>query len=222
VSPALRVRDLTVRFAGAPAAVVDGISFEVAAGRTLAVVGESGCGKSVTSMALMGLLPPSATITAGATTFLDEPLLGRNEAAWRDIRGNRLAMIFQETGAAMILITHDLGVVAEVADDVAVMYAGRIVEGGPVAALFDDPQHPYTIGLMGSMPSHGPRGGRLATISGRVPTPAEMPPGCRFATRCPFVIEACRAARPPLRAMSPGHEVACIRAPPEQHLGAAA
>ena len=323
----LGVRDLTVRFAGAPANVVDGISFAVRAGRTLAIVGESGCGKSVTSMALLGLLPPSATVTAGATTFLDAPLLGRDETAWRDIRGNRLAMIFQEpmtalnpvftigdqiaetitrhqgvtakaarqgalamlekvrvpdaarrldayphelsgglrqrvviamalannpaliiadepttaldvtiqaqilsliatlqaeTGTAMILITHDLGVVAEVADDVAVMYAGRIVESGPVAALFDDPQHPYTIGLMGSMPSHGPRGGRLATIVGRVPTPADMPPGCRFATRCPFVIDACRAARPPLRAITPGHDVACVRVPLEQNLGAAA
>ncbi|WP_158806993.1 ABC transporter ATP-binding protein [Beijerinckia sp. L45] len=323
----LSVRDLTVRFGGAPANVIDGISLDVAAGRTLAIVGESGCGKSVTSMALMGLLPSNATVAATATTFLDAPLLGRDEKHWRDIRGNRMAMIFQEpmtalnpvfsigdqiaesiarhrglsakaararalamletvrvpdaarrldayphelsgglrqrvviamalanapaliiadepttaldvtiqaqilsliatlqaeTGTAMILITHDLGVVAEVADDVAVMYAGRIVESGPVAALFDDPQHPYTIGLMGSMPSQGPRGGRLATIAGRVPTPAEMPPGCRFATRCPFVVEACRTARPPLRAITPGHDVACIRAPLEQHLGAAA
>ncbi|EGH34493.1 oligopeptide/dipeptide ABC transporter, ATP-binding protein, partial [Pseudomonas syringae pv. japonica str. M301072] len=92
-----------------------------------------------------------------------------------------IANLQTETGTAMILITHDLGVVAEVADEVMVMYAGRVVESGPVKTLFDDPQHPYTIGLMGSMPSIGPREGRLATINGRVPTQAEMPGGCRFA-----------------------------------------
>jgi peptide/nickel transport system ATP-binding protein len=323
----LSVRGLTVRFAGAPANVVDGVSFDVKAGQTLAIVGESGCGKSVTSMALLGLLPSSASVEAQDTVFLGEPLLGRDAAHWRDILGDRLTMIFQdpmtalnpvftigdqiaesvirhqglsanqarrraremlekvrvpdaarrldayphelsggmrqrvviamalandpaliiadepttaldvtiqaqilsliaglqaETGAAMILITHDLGVVAEVADDVAVMYAGRIVESGAVRSLFDDPQHPYMIGLMGSMPSNGPRGGRLATISGRVPAPAEMPPGCRFANRCPFVIQPCRDARPPSREMTPGHFTACIRAPLEQHLSAVA
>ncbi len=323
----LSVQDLSVRFTGAPAPVVDAVSLSVKPGETLAVVGESGCGKSVSSLALMGLLPASATVTARSAVLLGEPLLARDEAGWRAIRGNRLAMIFQEpmtalnpvftvgdqiaesvmrhqglsarqararaldmlrkvsvpdpvrrldayphqlsgglrqriviamalandpaliiadepttaldvtiqaqilaligalqaeTGAAMILITHDLGVVAEVADHVAVMYAGRIVEDGPVAALFDDPQHPYTIGLMGSMPSNGPREGRLATIAGRVPTPAEMPAGCRFASRCPFVIAACRDARPPLRALTPGHAAACLRAPLEENVGAAA
>lgn len=124
-----------------------------------------------------------------------------------------------ETGTSMILITHDLGVVAEVADDVMVMYAGQVVESGPVKAFFDDPQHPYTIGLMGSMPSMGPREGRLATINGRVPTPAEMPGGCRFAGRCPFVLAACREARPSLLEVSSGHFAACLRVPLEQHLG---
>jgi peptide/nickel transport system ATP-binding protein len=133
-----------------------------------------------------------------------------------------IANLQSETGTAMILITHDLGVVAEVADDVMVMYAGRVVESGPVKTLFDDPQHPYTIGLMGSMPSIGPREGRLATINGRVPTPAEMPSGCRFAGRCPFVIQACRDERPPLLELSPGHFAACIRAPLEQHVGVSA
>ncbi len=133
-----------------------------------------------------------------------------------------IANLQTETGTAMILITHDLGVVAEVADEVMVMYAGRVVESGPVKTLFDDPQHPYTIGLMGSMPSIGPREGRLATINGRVPTPAEMPSGCRFAGRCPFVIQQCRDERPPLLELSPGHFAACIRAPLEQHVGVSA
>lgn len=323
----LSVNDLTVRFAGAPANVVDGVSFSVKRGKTLAIVGESGCGKSVTSMGLMGLLPATAHVTASDSLLIDEALLGMSEERLLDVRGNRMAMIFQEpmtslnpvftigeqiaesvirhqglsdkdarqralemlekvrvpdarqrldayphelsggmrqramiamalandpaliiadepttaldvtiqaqilslianlqteTGTAMILITHDLGVVAEVADDVMVMYAGRVVESGPVKTLFDDPQHPYTIGLMGSMPSIGPREGRLATINGRVPTPAEMPGGCRFAGRCPFVIQQCRDERPPLLELSPGHFAACIRAPLEQHVGVSA
>ncbi|PBP85016.1 dipeptide ABC transporter ATP-binding protein DppD [Pseudomonas syringae] len=323
----LSVSDLTVRFAGAPANVVDGVSFSVKRGKTLAIVGESGCGKSVTSMGLMGLLPSTARVDASDSLLIDEALLGMSEERLLDVRGNRMAMIFQEpmtslnpvftigeqiaesvmrhqgvsdkaarqralemlekvrvpdarqrldayphelsggmrqramiamalandpaliiadepttaldvtiqaqilslianlqteTGTAMILITHDLGVVAEVADEVMVMYAGRVVESGPVKTLFDDPQHPYTIGLMGSMPSIGPREGRLATINGRVPTPAEMPSGCRFAGRCPFVIQQCRDERPPLLELSPGHFAACIRAPLEQHVGVSA
>ncbi|MCF5466452.1 ABC transporter ATP-binding protein [Pseudomonas syringae] len=323
----LSVSDLTVRFAGAPANVVDGVSFTVKRGKTLAIVGESGCGKSVTSMGLMGLLPATAEVSASASLLIDEALLGMSEERLLDVRGNRMAMIFQEpmtslnpvftigeqiaesvirhqglsgkdarqralemlekvrvpdarqrldayphelsggmrqramiamalandpaliiadepttaldvtiqaqilslianlqneTGTAMILITHDLGVVAEVADDVMVMYAGRVVESAPVKTLFDDPQHPYTIGLMGSMPSMGPREGRLATINGRVPTPVEMPGGCRFAGRCPFVIQQCRDERPPLLELSPGHFAACIRAPLEQHVGVSA
>ncbi|RMR01889.1 ABC transporter ATP-binding protein [Pseudomonas syringae group genomosp. 7] len=326
-STVLNIRDLIVRFDGAPANVVDGVSFSVNRGKTLAIVGESGCGKSVTSMGLMGLLPATAKVGASDSLLIDEALLGMSEDRLLDVRGNRMAMIFQEpmtslnpvftigqqiaesvmrhqglsdkaarqraldmlekvrvpdarqrldayphelsggmrqramiamalandpaliiadepttaldvtiqaqilslianlqteTGTAMILITHDLGVVAEVADDVMVMYAGRVVESGPVKTLFDDPQHPYTIGLMGSMPSIGPREGRLATINGRVPTPAEMPAGCRFAGRCPFVIQQCRDERPPLLELSPGHFAACIRAPLEQHVGVSA
>jgi len=325
--PVLSVSDLSVRFKGAPANVVDGVSFSVLPGQTLAIVGESGCGKSVTSMSLMGLLPDTAQVNATASNLLGEPLLGMTAERLLSVRGNRMAMIFQEpmtslnpvftigeqiaesvmrhqglpkpaarqralemlekvrvpdarqrldayphelsggmrqramiamalandpaliiadepttaldvtiqaqilalvstlqaeTGTAMVLITHDLGVVAEVADEVLVMYAGQVVERGSVKTLFDDPQHPYTIGLMGSMPSIGPREGRLATIHGRVPTPAEMPTGCRFAGRCPFVIDACRAARPPLLEVSPEHFAACIRAPLEQHVGVSA
>lgn len=327
IDTVLSVSNLTVCFAGAPANVVDGVSFSVQRGKTLAIVGESGCGKSVTSMALMGLLPDNARITARTSALLDEALLGMSDERLLDVRGNRMAMIFQEpmtslnpvftigeqiaesvirhqsmsardarqralqmlekvrvpdaaqrldayphelsggmrqramiamalandpaliiadepttaldvtiqaqilslianlqaeTGTAMILITHDLGVVAEVADAVMVMYAGQVVESGPVKTLFDDPQHPYTIGLMGSMPTIGPREGRLATINGRVPTPAEMPTGCRFAGRCPFVIQACHEARPPLLELTLGHFAACIRAPLEQHIGVSA
>lgn len=325
--PVLSIDNLTVRFKGAAANVVDGVSFSVAPGKTLAIVGESGCGKSVTSMALMGLLPDTAQVQARASSLLDEPLLGMSDERLLNVRGNRMAMIFQEpmtslnpvftigdqiaesvmrhqslsksaarqralemlekvrvpdaaqrldayphelsggmrqramiamalandpaliiadepttaldvtiqaqilslvgnlqaeTGTSMILITHDLGVVAEVADEVMVMYAGQVVESGSVKTLFDDPQHPYTIGLMGSMPSIGPREGRLATINGRVPTPAEMPTGCRFAGRCPFVIAACRETRPPLLEVSATHFAACIRAPLEQHVGVSA
>jgi peptide/nickel transport system ATP-binding protein len=121
-----------------------------------------------------------------------------------------------ETGTAMLLITHDLGVVAEVADHVAVMYAGRIVEYGTVADLFDDPQHPYTIGLMGAIPSVGKREGSLATIRGSVPSPEQMPRGCRFAPRCPFAEQRCIDAAPPDRTLSGEHRVACWLAPVEQ------
>ena len=119
-----------------------------------------------------------------------------------------------ETGAAQIMITHDLGVVAEMADKVAVMYAGRIVEAGTTAQIFDDPQHPYTLGLMSSMPSLSGDQKRLVTIPGTVPTPANMPTGCRFAARCPFASERCAAA-PPLKELTAGHSVACWHAPVE-------
>jgi peptide/nickel transport system ATP-binding protein len=118
---------------------------------------------------------------------------------------------------AMVLITHDLGVVAEVADHVAVMYAGRIVEYGPVDEIFDDPQHPYTIGLMGAIPSVGKREGALATIHGSVPAPEQMPHGCRFAPRCPFAEQRCIDAAPPDTFIggSGQHRVACWVAPVE-------
>jgi oligopeptide/dipeptide ABC transporter ATP-binding protein len=119
----------------------------------------------------------------------------------------------QETGTAVILITHDLGVVAEVADEVVVMYAGRVVEQAPVRALFDEPQHPYTVGLLGSRPRLHGEAKRLAAIDGQVPSPLQMPGGCRFADRCPFVEARCRSASPPLRELGGGHRSACWRAP---------
>lgn len=324
-NPVLRIRDLVVQFRGSPATVLDGISLSIPAGETLALVGESGCGKSVTSLALMGLLPHGAQVLGGEVTFAGHDLLALDERRYADLRGNQLAMIFQEPmtslnpaftlgdqlmeavmrhqrvsravareaalemlalvqipapalrmrayphqlsggmrqrimiamalinrpaliiadepttaldvtiqaqilallnrlqrqrGSAMLLITHDLGVVAEVADHVAVMYAGRIVEQGPVTAIFSDPQHPYTIGLMASMPSLGGRTGRLATIPGAVPQPADLPPGCGFATRCPFATGHCRQQRPPLAVLGSHHRVACFRAPLELHLAA--
>jgi peptide/nickel transport system ATP-binding protein len=319
-APVLTVEDLTIRFAGAPVDIVDGVSFSVGRGRTLAIVGESGCGKSLTSLAVMGLLPPRASVPRGKAMFGGRDLFAMPDRALADIRGDSVAMIFQEpmsslnpvftigdqiaesvirhrgvsraaaetravemlelvripapkermrsyphqlsggmrqramiamalandpqlliadepttaldvtiqaqilalierlqadTGAAVILITHDLGVVAEVADEVLVMYAGRVAEAGPALAIFDDPQHPYTIGLMGSMPSLGQRGGRLATIPGVVPLPEQMPAGCRFSTRCPFAEDYCRTQRPPLREIAAGHRVACFKAPLE-------
>lgn len=123
-----------------------------------------------------------------------------------------------ETGTAVLMITHDLGVVAEVAQQVAVMYAGQVVEQGSVEAIFADPQHPYTIGLMGSIPSLGARKGPLSTIPGAVPLPEAMPKGCRFATRCPFAQTRCHQEKPTLQPQGPGHLVACFRAPLEQHI----
>ncbi|GGH16962.1 ABC transporter ATP-binding protein [Alsobacter metallidurans] len=308
--------------------LVEDVSFSLAAGRTLCLVGESGCGKSLTSLAIMGLLAsPPLAITQGEILFEGRDVRGLDPRERADLRGDRMTMIFQEpmtslnpaftigdqiaevvtrhrdvtpeqasgvalemlkkvripapekrlgefphqlsggmrqrimiamalanaprlliadepttaldvtiqaqilslvrqlqreTGSAMLLITHDLGVVAEVADDVAVMYAGRVVERAPVDKIFDDPQHPYTIGLMGSLPSLTGRDERLATIPGSVPAPERMPKGCRFAPRCPFRIEACDAAPPPLIEVAAGHEAACIRAPLELHVTEAA
>jgi peptide/nickel transport system ATP-binding protein len=118
-----------------------------------------------------------------------------------------------ETGTAVILITHDLGVVAEVADEVAVMYAGKIVERAPAQALFDQPQHPYTVGLLGSIPRLDVQRERLASIEGQVPNPLRRPAGCKFADRCPFAIAKCRAEVPPLLEVGPSHRSACWRAP---------
>ncbi|WP_428245537.1 ABC transporter ATP-binding protein [Ferrovibrio sp.] len=298
---------------------VEGVSFQVESGRTLGIVGESGCGKSVTSLSVMGLLAkPAGRIAQGNIRFDGTDLLALPDAAMRDLRGNRVAMIFQEPmtslnpaytigdqimeglqrhknlsptearaqaiemlrrvripapeqrvddyphklsggmrqramiamalacdpqlliadepttaldvtvqaqildllrglqrdfGTAIMLISHDLGVIAEMADSVAVMYAGRVVEEAPVAALFDAPQHPYTIGLLGSIPRLETEQDRLAAIEGSVPDPMNPPQGCRFHPRCPFVGEECLKAEPSLRDMAPGHRVACWKAP---------
>ncbi|MBB3951621.1 ABC transporter ATP-binding protein [Aureimonas jatrophae] len=324
--PVLRLRDLRLRFGHGGADLVAGVSLTVGRGETLCVVGESGCGKSVTALALMGLLPtPPARITGGEAIFEGRDLFQLTERERADLRGSAMGMIFQEpmtslnpaftvgqqiaegvmrhrqvskaqaraialdilkrvripapekrldsyphqlsggmrqrvmiamalvnqprlliadepttaldvtiqaqvlaliaqlqreTGTAMILITHDLGVVAEVATHVAVMYAGRVVEAGPVEAIFTDPQHPYTIGLMGAMPSLGARQGSLSTIPGTVPPADDMPDGCRFAPRCPFAQDNCRAEDPPLREVAAHHSAACWYAPLEEKLPA--
>ncbi|HEY0208956.1 ABC transporter ATP-binding protein [Acerihabitans sp.] len=320
--PVLNIAHLRVRFHGSPASVLDDISLHIQPGETLALVGESGCGKSVTSLALMGLLPDSARIDQGELHFNQHDLRALSPRQYANLRGNQLAMIFQEpmtslnpaftlgdqlaetvvrhqgvsyrqamararemldlvqipapdlrlksyphqlsggmrqrvmiamalinrpqlliadepttaldvtiqagilsllnqikqdTGTAILLITHDLGVVAEVSQQVAVMYAGQIVETGSVDDIFSDPQHPYTIGLMASMPSLSARIGRLATIPGSVPTADAMPAGCRFATRCPFADDRCHGSRPELRQVAARHEVACFYAPLEHH-----
>src|SRR5262249_9119677 len=124
-----------------------------------------------------------------------------------------MRMLREETGTAIILITHDLGVVAELADEVAVMYAGRIVESAPVAALFNEPQHPYTVGLLGSIPRLHFDQDRLPAIEGQVPNPLAPVPGCRFNPRCPFAIERCLREDPPMLSVGDRHGAACWRAP---------
>jgi oligopeptide/dipeptide ABC transporter ATP-binding protein len=322
----LDVRDLRTHFAveGGEFRAVDGVGFSLRAGGTLGVVGESGCGKSVTALSIMGLVPQPPGRIAGGEVLLDgTDLLKLPPGELRDLRGDAVAMIFQEpmtslnpaftvgdqiaealvrhrglskgaaleravellrrvripspekrvhdyphklsggmrqrvmiamalacdpklliadepttaldvtiqaqilellkrlraeTGMAIVLITHDLGVVAELADDVVVMYAGRIVERAPVAAIFETPQHPYTVGLLGSIPRLDERKERLATIEGMVPNPLAPPAGCRFNPRCPFAIEKCRVEDPPLMRVGEAHESACWRAPLEQLL----
>jgi peptide/nickel transport system ATP-binding protein len=322
--PLLSIENLRVSFHGDDGRVtraVDGVTLSVARGATLGLVGESGCGKSVTSLAVMGLLPAHGAEVSGRVSFDSIELLDLPDRELRDLRGNRLAMIFQEpmtslnpsytigeqisealvrhrglsqreareravalldrvhipspaerfdeyphklsggmrqramiaialacgpqlliadepttaldvtiqaqildllrdlkaaTGAAIILITHDLGVVAEVCDEVAVMYAGQIVERAPVDVLFEQPGHPYTVGLLGSIPRLDRRVDRLAAIDGMVPNMAALPDGCRFAPRCPLAIKDCRLAAAPIVALTSEHWTRCLRAPIEQ------
>jgi oligopeptide/dipeptide ABC transporter ATP-binding protein len=148
---------------------------------------------------------PALLIADEPTTALDVTIQAQILDLMRILR--------EETGTAIILITHDLGVIAEVADDVAVMYAGRIVERASVGALFAEPQHPYTIGLLGSIPQLHLEQERLAAIEGQVPTPSRPVTGCRFHPRCPFVVDRCRIEDPPLMTIRPGHDAACWRAP---------
>ncbi|MBP6769376.1 MAG: ABC transporter ATP-binding protein [Reyranella sp.] len=300
---------------------VDGIDFSVGRGRTVGLVGESGCGKSVTSLSVMGLVAsPPGQVEADAILFEGRNILGLSADERRRLRGGKMSMIFQEPmtslnpvhtigqqiveaimahttlspqaakaravemlelvripsakqrvddyphllsggmrqrvmiamalscepalliadepttaldvtiqaqildllqdlqrrlGMAMLIITHDLGVIAEIADEVVVMYAGKIVESAPVDALFADPQHPYTIGLLGSIPRIEVDRERLSTIEGSVPSPNNQPKGCRFAPRCPFADARCHAEPPPLRDLGPEHRVACWKAPVE-------
>jgi len=322
--PLLEIENLKVIFhgdRGSATHAVDGLDLAIQRGQTLGLVGESGCGKTATALSVMGLLPKASAEVSGRIRFDGAELLSLPDRAMRNLRGDRLAMIFQEpmtslnpsysigeqiaeslvrhrglsrgearartvellrlvkipspeqrvddyphrlsggmrqramialalacdpelliadepttaldvtiqaqilelmrdlkdsTGIAIILITHDLGVVAEICDHVAVMYAGEIVEYAPVDALFAAPQHPYTIGLLGSIPRLDAKTEELAAIEGMVPSLTELPAGCRFAPRCPFARERCRQASPPLAVVGLGRRSRCIRAPLEQ------
>jgi peptide/nickel transport system ATP-binding protein len=155
-----------------------------------------------------------ALVCAPALLIADEPTTALDVTIQAQIL-DLLAKLRQETGSAIILITHDLGVVAETCDDVAVMYAGEIVERAPVARIFSAPQHPYTVGLLGSIPLIGSRRERLATISGSVPSLADAFAGCRFSGRCPFADARCRGEPPPLADIGAGHVSRCWKAPLE-------
>ena len=294
---------------------VDDVTFSIPRGKTLGVVGESGCGKSVTSLSVMRLIAPPGRVVSGQILFDGRDLLTLPEPEMRRIRGNKISMIFQEPmtslnpvftigsqiteaiilhqqvskaeartraiamlekvkipaaatrideyphqmsggmrqrvmiamalacnpslliadepttaldvtiqaqildlmrdlqkefGMSILLITHDLGVVAEIADYVCVMYASKVVEFAPVAELFKSPLHPYTLGLFKSRPSLlAKRSEKLNVIQGTVPNPLRFPPGCKFNPRCPQVVEKCKAVEPGLRELRPGHFVSC-------------
>jgi len=317
--PLLEVQELRTCFPGEarPVCVVDGVSFALESGRTLGLVGESGCGKSMTALSILRLVPPPGRIAGGRIVFDGRDLLALNEREMRAVRGNEIAMIFQEPMSslnpvfpvgdqiaeavrlhqhlgrreawkkavqmlalvevpepehrarayphelsggmrqrvmiamalscqprvliadepttaldvtiqaeildlleslqhrfrmALLLITHDLGIVAQRADEVVIMYAGRAVERSATEDLFRAPLHPYTRGLLDSIPRMGGRRGRLAAIPGAVPDPARWHRGCRFRDRCEFAIRACEQTDPALVEHRPGRWVACVRA----------
>jgi oligopeptide/dipeptide ABC transporter ATP-binding protein len=319
--PLLEVRGLRTYFASERGEVraVDGVDLSLERGRTLGIVGESGCGKSVTALSIMGLIPrPPGKIAGGEVRFEGEDLLKVPPRRMRDLRGDKLSMIFQEPmtslnpafpvgeqiseailrhkkvnklqaqnqavdmlrkvripsperrardyphqlsggmrqrvmiamalacnprlliadepttaldvtiqaqilelmrllraelGTAIILITHDLGVIAELADDVIVMYAGQVIERCAASRLFSEPQHPYTVGLLGSIPRLHLEQSRLSAIEGIVPDAAAFPQGCRFHPRCPFAVDQCRSDIPVLKEVKANHYAACWRAP---------
>jgi peptide/nickel transport system ATP-binding protein len=316
-SPLLAVHDLRVSFPteAGPARAVDGVSFTVHAGETVALVGESGCGKTLTALSLLRLMPSGAHLAPSSRVEFDgADILSLPERALRSLRGDRIAMIFQEpmtalnpvltvgdqvaevvrvhttarareawgravemlalvgipdaatrahqyphelsggmrqrvmiamalmlepalviadepttaldvtiqaqilellrtmrerSGMALLLITHDLGVVAEMASRVLVMYAGEVVEEAPVALLFASPGHPYTEGLLAAVPTLDMSRERLRTIPGTVPPPTDWPPGCRFRDRCAHAWERCETDAPPLVQLGPAHRVRC-------------
>jgi len=302
---------------------VDGLSLTVAPGETVAIVGESGCGKSLAALAVMRLLPePPARIVGGAVRFMGRDLAALSDREMQRVRGKDISMIFQDpmtslnpvltvgdqlieairhhtdvsrreagdravellqqvripddfphqmsggmsqrvmiamaiacgprlliadepttaldvtvqaqilellkelqtsSGMGLIIITHDLGVVAETADRVVVMYAGRKVEEARVGALFERPLHPYTRGLLGATPSAARRrGGRLVDIAGSVPALSDLPVGCAFQNRCPDVFDRCRAERPILTPLLPHQSAACFAAEEELSCNVAA
>src|SRR5207237_35811 len=223
----LEVNDLHTQFFTRDGVVhaVDGVSFELAAGETLGIVGESGCGKSVTALSLMRLIPqPPGRITQGSIVFDGQDVLKMDDDDVRSIRGNNIAMIFQdpmtslnpvltisrqiseplktlarEFRTAFILITHDLGVVAGMTQRIHVMYAGKIVEKADTTELFANPKMPYTWGLLRSIPrldEH--RKAKLVPIEGLPPDLIAPPPGCRFEPRCQYRHDVCKEKEPEL------------------------
>ncbi|KIH76433.1 peptide/nickel transport system ATP-binding protein [Geoalkalibacter ferrihydriticus] len=318
MSALLSIRNLKTFFfsSGGLVKAIRGIDLDIPARETLAVVGESGCGKSMTALSILRLVPPPGRIVEGEILFHGEDLLRLPLAEMRRIRGNRISMIFQEpmtslnpvfrigdqigevlrlhknldAAAALdaaeellhkvgiaaarkrlheyphnlsggmrqrvmiamalacdpqlliadepttaldvtiqaqimdllrnlkeerqmatLLITHDLGIVAQNADQVAIMYAGLIMEYADVARIYADPRHPYTQGLLSCVPRLGEKKTRLAPISGQVPDPRLTPDGCPFLERCPVAFAPCRGELPPLRDVAPGHQVRCWR-----------
>jgi oligopeptide/dipeptide ABC transporter ATP-binding protein len=315
----LRVKDLKTQFATRDGTVkaVDGVSFQILDGGTLGVVGESGCGKSITAMSIMRLIERPGKIVAGEIELAGQDLVKASEDEIRDVRGNVISMIFQEpmtslnpvftcgdqiaetvtlhehlgqkealnravemlsavgipdakrrareyphelsggmrqrvmiamalstnpslliadepttaldvtiqaqilelmkelrqrNGMAIMLITHDLGVVAEMADEIIVMYAGKIVEQSDATTIFEQPHHPYTKGLLASIPRLGQRRKRLEVIRGVVPNPLNLPAGCTFKRRCPYAMPICDIA-PPLQQVAPGQLSRCWLTP---------
>ena len=315
----LEIKDLVVSFASDGrrdrAVAVNGVDLAVPAGKTVGLVGESGCGKSVTSLSVMGLLAENGRVDAGEARFNGVDLLKLSDREMRRLRGNRISMIFQEPmtslnpvltvgrqvsevlrlhggldkaaarartveilgevgipeperryssyphqlsgglrqrvmigmamalkpdlliadepttaldvsieaqilrlmrrlqrdhGTAILMITHNLGVVAEICDEVCVMYAGEVVERAEVHDLFKACAHPYTRGLMASLPRMTPKGRRLYNIRGTVPNLRAMPEGCRFSPRCEFAAERCRAEKPGLQDLGGGHLCRCF------------
>ncbi len=313
----LEVKDLKTwyRTEEGIAKAVDGVSFSLGRNRTLGVIGESGCGKSVTALSIMRLVPmPPGYFAGGDIVWKGKSIIGATEGEMRRIRGNEIAMIFQEPmsslnpvftcgdqimeqirnhrpvsraearrqavellemvgipnpsnrvdafphelsggmrqrvmiamalscgpelliadepttaldvtvqaqileligrlreqkGMSVMLITHDFGVVAELCEEVVVMYASQVVESGTVRHIFGNPLHPYTRGLLKSIPRLGAKHERLSVIEGNVPSATRLPDGCRFAGRCPLADDHCRQAQPPLTGYEPGHAAAC-------------
>lgn len=316
----LEIKNLKISFTieKKPIEVVSGISITIPEGKIIGVVGESGCGKTVTALSVMRLISdPPGRITNGEIIFDGANLLELSEIDMRSIRGNRISMIFQEPisslnpvfpigdqigealrthlrvsrseerervsemlrlvgipapekrlksyphelsggmcqrvmiamalvchpqvliadepttaldvtiqagilglindlkkkfGMSVLLITHDLGIIAEIADEVYIMYAGKVVEHASVKGIFERPYHPYTKGLLNSIPTMRERKRALNAIPGNIPSPKDFSAACRFQNRCPYVIEECRINEPPLREVNSGHYSACFRA----------
>ena len=216
--PLLSIRDLCVRFRGESGwmTAIDEVGFDLAQGEALGIVGESGSGKSVTALSILGLHARANTrIPTGQILYAGNDLLRAPERELRRIRGAEIAMIFQDPMSSLnpvlsvILISHDLGVIAEFARRVLVMYAGRVVEEAPVRDIFRAPLHPYTDGLLAAVPRLDADMRRLPAIPGNIPDPGDRIPGCRLSPRCAEARPECRATPPALLPAGPGRLARC-------------